>query len=449
MFSINIGIGVSQEDNLIRAAERAAKKAKEEIKGKSPKLLMFFCTYTYPEDQYRKAQEEIYNIFGSKSIPLMGGTTVGFFAKDKYFFDISLFGKAMGVVLKAMGKMFKPLKFTGACVVALDSDCLNVGVGLGTNVFKEPSSAGKEAFDSAMKELKGNSKEDISRLDLINALLFGPGVDKSGRSFSQKVADSIVSCSKYAVKIEGGELCGGVSNITTFPGSVFYNGEVYKESVLLTLFTSRLVVGHGVASSVEMVDRIGLVTKMKDKWTIEEINKKPAAEVIFKVLKKHLKVSKEKFYEAPGLSILGGFSLVFPDPVGKFLWNNNPAKIIDGKYARMINSGIKEGMILVLARGTRETCIEANANATKSMIEDADRDLNFVMFFSCSARGIILGKEYSQEIKQIKKVLKNKDIPIFGICSNGEVASYKDGPPTATAFIISMMGISNKIKKIK
>lgn len=35
----NVGIGISQKDNLIEAAREAALKAKEELRGKTPKKL--------------------------------------------------------------------------------------------------------------------------------------------------------------------------------------------------------------------------------------------------------------------------------------------------------------------------------------------------------------------------------------------------------------------------
>ena len=39
---VHTGIGISQKDDLVEAAKEAAQKAKEKIKGRKPKLLMFF-----------------------------------------------------------------------------------------------------------------------------------------------------------------------------------------------------------------------------------------------------------------------------------------------------------------------------------------------------------------------------------------------------------------------
>jgi len=443
--SINVGMGVSQDDNLMKAAKKAAQEAKDQLGGKKPKLLMFFCTYTYPEDQYQRSQEEIYRIFEDKGVPLVGGTTLGFFAKDKYYFDVSLFGKTMGTALKAMGKVFKPLKFTGACVLALESDSLNISVGLGTDSFQEPYSAGEKAVQEAFSSL---SQRKISIDEPINSFLITPGLDKSGKSFDTDIIKGIISGSKYHLRILGGGLCGGISEQSPFMGSAFYNGGVYRESVIFIALNSEFKVGFGIGNSIDPVAKIGLITKMRNKRTIEEINGRPAAEVVFEVVKKHLDIKKEDFLKTPGITGLAGFALVFPDPTGKFFWPNLPVVITDEKYVEMTHSGLEKGMLLTLAKGDKESCIEANVNATKLMIEEVGtKDFNFIMFFSCAARGIVMGKDYVHEIKQIKNILGKKDLPVFGICSNGEQGFYKIGSPVATVFIIAMLGISNVIRK--
>jgi len=440
---IKVGIGISQKNNLIEAGKKAAQKAKEQLGGEKPKLLLFFCTYTYPENQYQKAQEEIYKIFEDKEIPLVGGTTLGFFAKDRYFFDISLFGKAMGVVMKALSEVFRPLKFNGACVVALQSDAMEVGIGIGENVFKNPVSAGRDAIKEALNTIKYNPQTT-------NGFLITPGADKKGRFFDSKIIEGIASFLNGPFRLQGGGLCGGVTEETVSAGSSFYNGKVYTESVIITTLNTELEMVCGADTSVEIVDKIGLVNKVKDEWTIEEINGRPAAEVVFEVAKKHMKnLKKEYFFKIPAtIGLRGGYSLVSSDPTEDFFWPNFPSAVIDGKYLQMMNASIKKGMLLALAKGTTEACIEASVNATKSMIEKIDsKDFGFVMFFSCAVRGVVMGRDYFNEVKQIKNVLGDKDVPVFGICSSGEQALSKTGFPVAGSFIIAMMGISNKIKK--
>jgi len=438
-----VGIGVSQNNNLIKAAKKAAQKAKDQLEGRKPKLLLFFCTFTYPKDQYQKSQEEIYKVFEDKEIPLAGGTTFGFFANNKYFFDISLFGKAMGIVIKALGEVFKPLKFTGACVIALESESIKVGVGIGQNVFKDPRLAGENAVKEAVGKIGYNSKT-------INGFLITPGTGAKNKMYDAKIIDGIISSFDSSFKLHGGGLCGKMTEEFMFAGSTFYNGKVYNESVIMVILDTKLEITYGADTSIEIVDKIGLVTKMKDEWTLEEINGKPAAEEVFKVAKKHMKnLDKEYFFKIPAtIGLRGGYSLVTSDLKEDFFWPNFPSVVKNGKYLQVMSPNIKKGALLTLAKGTKKACIEASANATKSMIKRAGSiEFDFIMFFSCAVRGVVMGKDYFNEIKQIKNILKDKNVPVFGICSAGEQTLNRIGVPTAGSFIITIMGISKKIKK--
>lgn len=155
MSFVYTGIGVSQKDNLIEAAREAAQESKKELgEGKIPKLLMFFCIFNYPKEQYKKAIETVYQVFGDDKIPLVGGNVMGFFAKDKYYFDIRMAGKAAGFLMQGLGKVLKPFKFNGASVIALSSDYLNIGTGIGLDVNKSPEEAGKKSISQALDNLQ-------------------------------------------------------------------------------------------------------------------------------------------------------------------------------------------------------------------------------------------------------------------------------------------------------
>ncbi len=222
MSLINVGIGVSQKNNLIETAKEAAQKAKEEIGDKKPKLLMFFLNFTYPQKDYQKAIEEVYNVFDNdRSIPLVGGPVIGFFAKDKYYFDVSLLGKTVGFLLKGAEKIIRSLKLYGAAVIALESDYLNIGTGIGPNAFKEPEKAGRDSINQALNNLEYNPSvaylamikkgiKDITRFKPISGFLLTPGNSSNGAIFDQKIIDGITSVTKRTVRLAGGGLCSGI-----------------------------------------------------------------------------------------------------------------------------------------------------------------------------------------------------------------------------------------------
>ncbi len=455
MALISVGIGVSKKDNLVKAATEAAKESKKEIEGKTPKLLMFFCTYNYPEKQYKEAQEAVYEVFGDKSVPLIGGTTLGFFAKDKYYFDVGLFGETIGKLSNAVGKVFKSLKFSGAVVVSLESEFIQVGTGIGENTFKDPRLAGRQAIERALDNLDYNPQvaylaalkkgaKDITRIRPVNGFLITPGNCDEGKFYDSGIIEGVISVAKDSLKIQGGGLCGGTDKKSTLGGTAFYNGEIYKETTIVTIFGSELTIGFGVGSGSEPIDNIGLVTKIgEDEWTIKEINGEPAADVIYKVVEKNTPLNKKNFYEVPALLGLEGYALVSPETRGELFWSNFPTKVLEDKSVKMMLP-VKKGTMFALGKNTKDSCGEATVNATKLMIEDINtNNFGFVLFFSCAVRGMVMGRSYFKEIEEIKKTLGKEDVPVFGICSNGEQAFYKTGSPVGTAFTITMMGISN------
>ncbi|KPJ56274.1 hypothetical protein AMJ49_05300 [Parcubacteria bacterium DG_74_2] len=467
------GIGISQKDNLIEAGKEAAQKAKQELtkelskenkEYKKPNLLMFFCTFTYPKEQYEPAQKQIIKVFeaqkqGEAKIPLIGGTTMGFFAKDKYYFDPSLMGKYGEIALKALGKVFKPLKFTGSVVLALQSDYINLGVGIGENAFEKPYEAGKISIEMAGKNLMFNPQlaymsmlkrgvKDISKIRPVNGFLITPGGDKQGLFHDSQILEGVTSISKTALRIQGGGLCMGFSEsgATVLPGFIFYQGKVYKEAVISVILGSELEIGYGVGTGFRPLKNIGLITKIKDPWTIEEIDGKPAPQVFMQVYSKYAPPNKrEEFIKNFAVSSAHGYMPIIAEPGGNFFWPILPNAEKIGEKEVKFMMPVKQGMSLSLGKVTKEACKEATIDATQLMIEDIDsKNFGFVLFFSCAVRGLYLGKEYIAEIKKIKETLGNKDIPVFGIASSGEQAFYKTGSPVGTGLTITIMGISNE-----
>ncbi|MCK4781300.1 FIST C-terminal domain-containing protein, partial [Candidatus Parcubacteria bacterium] len=296
-----------------------------------------------------------------------------------------------------------------------------------------------------MSMLKRGVK-DISKIRPINGFLITPGFDKQGTSHDFQILEGVTSISKTALRIQGGGLCEGFSKETAgaLPGFTFYNGKIHQGAVVSVILGSELEIGYGAETGIKPIANIGLITKIRNPWIIEEINGKPATEVMLKVYKEHTKINTERLIKTPDwlTPILSGYATAIPESTGNFCW-----PIIQGieKEHLRCATPVKEGITLVLGQITKESCKQATSKATQLMIKDIDsKNFGFVLFFSCAVRGMILGKDYMAEIKKIKETLGNKDIPVFGIASAGEQAFYKTGSPIGTALTITMMGISNE-----
>ncbi len=453
---VNAYIGVSQKENLIEAAKEAAQESKNELGSKKPKLLMFFCVFTYDKKDYKQALEAIYNVFEDEDIPLVGGSVLGFFAKDKYYFDVNMLGKVSGAFLKGAGKIIPSFKFNGVVVLALESDYLNVGTGLGLNAFKEPEKAGRDSITQALNSLEYNPSvaylammekgaKDITRFRPINGFLLTPGIEPSRQILlDQEILNGIVSLTKRTVRLAGGGMSSGMSGRITIGGPVFYNDNSYEEAVVSIVFGSDLEIGYGLASGAKALPQRAVITKSKG-HVIYELNNRPALDVLREFFEQCTDKKIKDFIDFYLYLIVQGYTLGFTDIKGDFYWPFIGTKIIDGKGLSSLIP-VKEGLGISLIKITEKSAQEATAEAARIMTEDTQtKDFGFVLFASCAVRGQVLGKKYLKEVEVIKRTLNQKELPILGICSNGEQGFYETGPMVAGCFLISMMGISNRL----
>lgn len=452
---LNIGIGVSQKDNLIEAVREAAQKARKELNGEKPKLLMFFCVFSYPERDYQKSLETIYEVFGNPNIPLVGGNVLGFFAKDRYYFDVEMFGKMLNSVLKGLRKIIPQFRFKGVSVIGLCSDYLSIGTGIGKNVFREAEKAGRESIEMALDNLEYNPSiaylammkkgaRDITRLRPLNGFLLTPGPRPQGEFFDQEILDGMISLTKRTVRVVGGGVSGGLKGRTTKSGSLFFNREVYKEAVVSVIFGSDLEIGYGVRTGTQPLPDKVVITKAKG-HIVYELNGQSPVEVLRKIYERYAQKKINNFLDLEMYLMTKGYIMGITDLKGDFYWPFVFVDIVEEKCLKSLYP-MREGLGLTFVKITPQTALEATRRAVKDMIEDAQtKDFGFIMFFSCAVRGQIMGAKYLQEIKTIKNVLGKKDVPVFGIYSNGEVAFYKTGDPRGVSFSIAMMGISNHL----
>ena len=419
---------------------------------------MFFCTYNYSEDDYEKGMKKIYDIFGDNSIPLAGGTVLGFFAKDKYYFDVEMLEGIVSSFLKKAGKIVPPLRFNGAAVLAIESDHLSVGLGVGENVFEKPRKAGEDSINQALDNLEYNPSvaylammkkgaRDITRFHPLNGFLLTPGFYKDGTLRDDGVIEGIDSVVRNTVRYIGGGLAQGINpDYAIYPrsGYGFFNGKKYEDAVISVLFGSDLEIGYGVASGVDPLPDKAVVTKSEGN-IIYELNNKPAAEVIGEIYGHYDKSSRNLMEKHISLG-KKGYILAYSDGKYDFYWPFMLSENIDDKYVKSIIP-LKEGTGITFGKITVDSVARDTVEVTvKMMKEDArSNDFGLILFFSCAGRGYLLGSDYRKEIIEIKKNLEQKNTPIFGICSSGEQSFYKSSPVRSASVILTLMGISNRL----
>ena len=433
---INIGVGVSQREDLIEAVVEAAKEAKERVE--EPKLLIVFFTFNYPAEKYQEALKKIKGIF-PKETSLVGGSCSGFFAKDRAFDAWSTQGKVRGVG-----------------ILALDSEYLNVGIGIGEGTDKNPKEAGRKAILEALDSLEYNPSvaylammkkgvKDVIKIRPVNGFLLAPGLTLKHNFIDQAILEGIASVAKRAIRLAGGGTSYGFAQTGRFSNSYqFLNENVYEESVICCLFGSDLEIGYGTATGFKALGPGVFVTKCGD-GLIQEFNGRPAAEVLGEMLEKYAEIDKEEFFKNPLAAMAQkGVALGLPEATGDFYWPQVPMQVIEKKYLLSCMSS-RVGMGYSLVKVDKKDCQMATVEAAKMLGEDAGaQNFDLVLFFSCALRGFILGEDYSKEIEKIKEVMGEKT-EVFGLASVGEQAFYKQGPLMGTDYTITMMGISNRL----
>jgi hypothetical protein len=204
-----------------------------------------------------------------------------------------------------------------------------------------------------------------------------------------------------------------------------------------------LEIGYGTATGAESLGVSVVITKGEGN-IIEELNEKPAVSFLADIIEKHTDVKKETFLKNPWVLAFKGIYIALSEPLGDFYW----PIVIGGRDGEKIKTvaSIRKGLALSLIKMNEKPAEEAPTEATKSMIEDVQSpNFDFILFSSCAGRASALGTKYFKEIERIKKVLNNKETPIFGLCSCGEQAFYKLGQVVGTAGTFTLMGISNRL----
>ncbi len=467
-YLVKTGIGVSKTQDLIKAAEEAAQRAKQEFfqksKGEKPQLLMFYCVYTYKGD-YKKALEKIYEVFEDKNIPLVGGTVLGFFAQDKYFFDIESINAITAKITKPLGKVIKALEFSGVCVIALQSPFLKFGTGIGLKTDKDPVKAGRDCIEMALKDLPyatmtaymglmRKGPQEIRKIRPLSGIILTPGGAEAKNNSYQgyvdnQILEGMTSYSRDWVKLTGGGLAGRFISSRTGAGIeqpyIFFNDKVYQNAVISIVFSSDLEIGYGTETGAELVAPVGVVTKTQG-WEIEQINQKPALDVFLEVMEKYAGVKREPFFvDSLNAIVRKGYYLGLSEPNVNFYWPLAIMGASESEKKLFVLDPVKTGMGLSVVKITKESAQKATQTAVKMMQESAgEKFFHFVMFFSCGARGWILGTQYAKEIEVIKNTLGQRDVPVFGLCSAGETAFFKTGFARGSNVTITMLGASDR-----
>ena len=426
---ISAGTGVSFDSNPAVAGRKAAEAALKAL-AKPPDFAFVFChggTFAKNDGGMVEFAQAVDGVLRKKNsvCKWVGCTTDGEISDKGCFFN-------------------------SCSVLALASEHVSFGVGVGDNASKNFFAAGKQAAASATEDLKSidpyverymrflavKRKQPCEFLKTKPYLLLTifPGPTKS-----------------YAPNEE--ELLKGIQNITgltpLFGGSAsdsavfsqtyqFANGKAYKDACIALAVLSDLKMAFSVRHGLKPTKKQALVTKSKGN-RVFTLAGKPAAKVYAKMLGLSMPQLRKKLFDVVVQKPFG-----ITDPLGHY-WLKTPFHINPDFSLNFLNS-VPQNALLVLMDSDGESILDSTRNVLRDVKEKLSPDISVMLLFDCGSRprALRLGNRLpSAEFEVFKKELPNSKI--IGFYTHGEQALIPSGTIGQHNHTIVAIGISGEL----
>lgn len=373
--SIQIGIGISAQKDIFRAAREALRQAKANFAAEEANLAVVFSTieFSHPDVQKEIGQAlEPAQVLGLSSFAIITNH---------------------GVLNKAIAIMLIGLSGQAYLNTAFIKD-INA---------KSASGAGAELADKLLYGFK-NIRRNVSMIfsdglipnsyALINGLQ-----EKLGRSFPL-----VGACAS--------------DNLSFSKTYVYYNGQAYTDAACAIVWGGKLNFGLGIKHGWKALGKPRSVTKSEGNIAYE-IDGLPAVTIY----KDYFASSLEKLRdELKLISILYPIG-IYLEGEEEYLLRNIISIKDDG--ALVLQGNIPEGSVIRLMIGTKESCIAATQQAAEEVKKGLyGRQPNLIFVFDSVSRYILLGRQAGKELEVIKKEL-GQNTPILGAYTYGEQAPLK------------------------
>jgi len=428
--NIHVGIGVSNlEDGYKAGIEAAQQAAKQAASGEYPTFSVVFVSSEY-NPQIQQVVKGINRILGTEWI---GCTT------DRELNSVR--GYSEGTIE----------------VLSLHTKYLHFGVEVADNYREDPFERGREAItkaiekapvdraiDSTVQYIRSTKKSyaDIVKnppyfiLTLIGGAYYKdkqpvPGMETE---FLEGIFDAVGS----NIPILGASASSDVIKFTqesVGENYQFANGKVYENAAIVAFVVSDLYFSYGLEHGYKQTPRIAQLTKLSNNGrVIEEINDKGAVEEYCRLIG----VDQEEFLKNPWnytltspLAIVDTdgktyIKTIGPNPDGKTLYSLS--KLIEKSNANILSFD-EESVINVLS----DVVSQAGAG-------HEDKDIAFLLVFTCSARRVLLGDKVNKALEAFKSK-HGDDVPIFGFYTFGEVGSRRNRQSQCNNQTVTVVGV--------
>lgn len=361
---LDIAVGHSELVDTEDIMEELFEQCEEQLEGKKPQAGLLFAAVDFEYDEILSAIQEKW-----PGLRLIGCTTDGEMSSQLGFVEDS-------VVLALFA-----------------SNNIEITVGVGRTASKDLAAAAKEAY--------GQAKSDAT---LPPALCI---ITPASLTFSSEQSVQEV---KTAIDPEV-RLMGGVSGDQwQFKQTYqFFNGEVLTDSIPLLLFSGPIHVSSSAQSGWKAIGPVGEITKA-DGNVVYSIDDKSALDFYKALLGDDAVPTGDRplaILDAQGnISRLRASNETFDPKTGAVSFFG---EFTEGDRVQITVADRNE-----ILNGTRESVRLAHERFPSEVTPEA------VLFFSCSARKLLLGTRTGEEYDILKQELGDS-IPAFGFYGYGEI----------------------------
>ena len=422
--NISVGLGVSDLEDGYKAAVSASKQAvNQACPGEEPSFSLVFVSSRYNE-QIEEVVKALNSILGENWI---GCTT------DREI--NSILGYCEGTIN----------------VLAIKTKYMHFGIGISEDYRRNPVEEGKKATIQAiencpvdrskfatmefMRGTRNHFREIVRQPPYFVLTLIGGTYYENKRpipGMESEFLEGIKSVVGPFLPIAGASASSDIEKMLEFEGKnyVFGKGNFYNRGAVVCFIVSELSFIYGFSHPYVSTEIYGTVTKISENKKIIEINNRPSQEEYKRLVSKVKdKFSIEEVFEKifarkykdilvflkyPALykDVYGNtYPLAFrPEPEGKILVS--PQKI-------------SENTNFAIGKYDKKKAVEETPSMIKSIIEEK-HNMNpvFGLIFSCAARCFLLYK--TGKIEKFMENLNNVLNTYVGFSANGEIGGTKE-----------------------
>ncbi len=447
---LHAGVGTSKAEDPKEAGKECVRTAFEKLKedgGKKPNFAIVFCSGgKYGKDdktieKFVKSVDEALRELNPE-IKWVGCTTAG---------EISNYGASE----------------KSSVAMLLESEYVDIGIGIGKNVSNDPIKAGERGIEEALSDLNMSLRKskkyvkayikflaerdltphELTKIKPYLVLVLCNGFTAKREGFEDEIIEGIQNVVGNKIPIVGGS-AGDDFNLRE--NYIFANGIFYTDSTICCIIHTDLKFSYNFIHPYEPTEKYAVVTKSKE-YVVEELDGKPAfdrfAELIGKA-KNEIVTPISKLQKLPfsdklitvmrklGIDTLKYIPLIeigcvtpfgMVDPKGRYCLR--VVRDIVGN-SLMFTERVPKNVLLTLMSVEKSKMVKKEMNLFEKLLQGKKGGI--MMLFSCALFNWFREKEGIKEIYE-KELRKMFSFPFIGFYGYGELC---DGRHTLTTVVV-------------